>query len=92
MEAESGNVQENYCDAENLTSCYLSVGIDALQKGQELSYCQKDERLNTTYIIGEHEEIQNSYLYDAFGSEVNINEQFSNHIRYTEHQYDDLTG
>ncbi len=73
------------------TSYHLGTGIEALQRGQELSYYHRDEQLSTALITGEHGEIQNSYLYDAFGAEIAAEEQFSNRIRYTGQQYDELT-
>ena len=76
---------------EHQSSYHLGAGIDALQRGQELSYYHRDEQLSTAYITGGNGEIQNSYLYDAFGTEVETNEQFPNHIRYTGQQYDELT-
>ncbi len=121
VETESGNVQENRYDVENLRfellengrhtsfvyhngellrekggsekqiSYHLGAGIDALQRGRELSYYHRDEQLSTAYITGGHGEIQNGYLYDAFGAEAEVNEQFPNRIRYTEQQYDELT-
>ena len=120
VETESGNVQENRYDVENLRfellengrhtsfvyhngellrekggsekqiSYHLGAGIDALQRGRELSYYHRDEQLSTAYITGGHGEIQNGYLYDAFGAEVETNEQLSNRIRYTGQQYDGL--
>ena len=121
VETESGNVQENRYDAENLRfellengrrtsfvyhngellheeggiekqiSYHLGAGIDAIQRGQALSYYHRDEQLSTAFITGRHGEIQNSYLYDAFGAEIETNEQFPNRIRYTGQQYDELT-
>ena len=73
------------------TSYHLGTGIEALQRGQELSYYHRDEQLSTALITGEHGEIQNSYLYDAFGAEIATEEQFPNRIRYTGQQYDGLT-
>lgn len=77
---------------ENRKSYYLGTGIDALQSGQDLSYYHRDEQLSTAFITGRDGEIQNSYQYDAFGAELEINEQFQNRIRYTGQQYDGLTG
>ena len=121
VETESGNVQENRYDAENLRfelvengrrtsfvyhngellheeggiekqiSYHLGAGIDALQRGKELSYYHRDEQLSTAFITGRHGEIQNSYLYDAFGAEIETNEQFPNRIRYTGQQYDEFS-
>lgn len=59
------------------TSYHLGAGIDALQRGQGLSYYQRDEQLSTALITGRDGEIQNSYLYDAFGTELEVNEQLS---------------
>lgn len=73
------------------TSYHLGAGIDALQRGQDLSYYHRDEQLSTAFITGSAGEIQNSYLYDAFGNELDADEQFQNRIRYTGQQYDDLT-
>ena len=121
VETETGNVQGNRYDVENLrfellengrktsfvyhngellheegreenqTSYHLGAGIDAIQRGQELSYYHRDEQLSTAFITGGHGESQNSYLYDAFGAEVETNEQFPNRIHYTGQQYDELT-
>ena len=76
---------------ESQTSYHLGAGIDALQRGQELSYYHRDEQLSTVFITDGFGEIKNSYLYDAFGAELETNEQFSNRIRYTGQQYDELT-
>ncbi|MDE6420827.1 MAG: hypothetical protein K2K87_09910 [Lachnospiraceae bacterium] len=121
VETETGNVQENRYDVENLrfellengrctcfvyhngellheeggneqqSSYHLGAGLDALQRGQELYYYQQDEQLSTAFITGGNGEIQNSYLYDAFGAEAEVYEQFSNRIRYTGQQYDEFT-
>lgn len=76
----------------NRTSYHLGAGIDALQRGQDLSYYHRDEQFSTAFITSAEGEIQNSYLYDAFGAGVETDEQFPNRIRYTGQQYDDLTG
>jgi len=57
-----------------------------------LSYYHRDEQLSTAFIADRDGEIQNSYLYDAFGAELEADEQLQNRIRYTGQQYDDLTG
>ena len=77
-------------DLNGQTSYHFGVGIDALQRGQELSYYHRDEQLGTALITGAHGEIQNCYLYDAFGAEIATEEQFTNRIRYTGQQYDGL--
>lgn len=69
----------------------MGLGIDALQRGQELSYFHKDEQLSTAFISGRQGEIRNSYQYDAFGVQLEVAEQFYNCIRYTGQQYDELT-
>jgi len=79
-------------DLSGQTSCHLGAGIDALQRGQELSYYHRDEQLSIAFITGAEGEIQNSYLYDAFGAKIEANEQAQNRIRYAGQQYDDLTG
>jgi len=84
LREEGGDSEQN--------SYYLGAGIDALQRGQELSYYHRDEQLSTAFITGAEGEIQNSYLYDAFGAKIEANEQAQNRIRYTGQQYDDLTG
>ncbi|MGN0402065.1 MAG: RHS repeat-associated core domain-containing protein, partial [Acetatifactor sp.] len=71
---------------------HLGLGIDAFQRGQELSYYHRDEQLSTAFITGGHGEVYNSYQYDAFGAGIEATEQLSNRIRYTGQQYDDLTG
>ena len=76
---------------EKQTSYHLGAGIDAFQRGQELYYYQQDEQLSTAFITGGNGEIQNSYLYDAFGAEIETKEQFPNRIRYTGQQYDEFT-
>ncbi len=76
---------------EKQTSYHLGAGIDALQRGRALSYYHRDEQVSTAFITGAEGEIQNSYLYDAFGAELETNEQVQNRIRYTGQQYDDLT-
>ena len=73
------------------TSYHLGLRIDALQRGRELSYYHRDEQLSTAFITDGDGNVQNCYLYDAFGAEVATEEQFPNRIRYTGQQYDDLT-
>ena len=79
----------NIFEREEMTK--KGAGIDALQRGQGLSYYHRDEQLSTAFITGRDGEIQNGYLYDAFGTELEAKEQFQNRIRYTGQQYDDLT-
>ena len=74
------------------TSYHLGLGIDALQRGRELPYFHRDEQRSTAFITGAEGEIQNGYLYDAFGAALEADEQFQNRIRYTGQQYDELTG
>ena len=73
------------------SSYHLGMGIDAFQRGQELSYCHRDEQLSMALITGGEGEVQNSYQYDAFGVQLEAKEQFPNRIRYTGQQYDGLT-
>ncbi len=73
------------------SSYHLGMGIDAFQRGQELSYCHRDEQLSMALITGGQGGIQNSYQYDAFGVQLEEKEQFYNRIRYTGQQYDNLT-
>ncbi len=73
------------------SSYHLGMGIDAFQRGQELSYCHRDEQLSMALITGGEGGIQNSYQYDAFGVQLEEKEQFHNSIRYTGQQYDELT-
>ena len=73
------------------TSYHLGLGIDALLRGQELSYYHRDEQLSTALISGGQGEIRNSYQYDAFGVQPEAEEQSHNRIRYTGQQYDGLT-
>lgn len=73
-------------------SYHLGLGIDAFQRGEELSYYHRDEQLSTALISGVQGEIRNSYQYDAFGTELESAEQISNRIRYTGQRYDELTG
>ncbi|MDE6435140.1 MAG: hypothetical protein K2L07_13025 [Lachnospiraceae bacterium] len=74
---------------EQKTSYYLGLGIDASQRGQELSYYHKDEQLSTTLISGGQGEIRIIYQYGAFGVQLETAEQFHNRILYTGQQYDD---
>ena len=74
------------------TSYHPGLGIDAFQRGQELSYYHRDEQLSTALVTGGQGEIRNSYQYDTFGAELEPVEQLSNRIRYTGQQYDGLTG
>ncbi len=69
------------------------MGIDAVRRGEDLSYYHRDEQLSTAFLtVGENGDIQNSYLYDAFGMGLEEQELFPNRIRYTGQQYDELTG
>ena len=77
---------------EGQTSYHLGAGIDALQREQELYYYQRDEQLSTAFITGGNGEIQNGYMYDAFGNMLDSDEQVYNRILYTGQQYDELTG
>ena len=74
------------------TSYHLGAGMEAFQRGQELSYYHRDEQLSTTFITGGHGDVLNSYQYDAFGVPLETTEQLNNRIRYTGQQYDDVTG
>lgn len=74
------------------TSYHLGAGMEAFQRGQELSYYHRDEQLSTTFITGGHGDVLNSYQYDAFGIPLDTTEQLNNRIRYTGQQYDDVTG
>ena len=74
------------------TSYHLGAGIEAFQREEETYYYHQDEQLSTALITDEIAGIRNSYQYDAFGNELDSVEQFTNHIRYTGQQYDDLTG
>ncbi len=76
---------------EQKTSYHLGMGIDAFQRGQELSYYHRDEQLSMALITGGEGGIQNSYQYDAFGVQLEEKEQFHNRIRYTGQQHDELT-
>ncbi len=76
---------------EKQTSYHLGAGIDAIQRGKEFYYYHRDEHLSTAFITDWQGTVQNSYQYDAFGGELETNEQFQNHIRYTGQQYDGLT-
>ena len=73
------------------TSYHLGLGIDAFQRGEELSYYHRDEQLSTALISGGQGEIRNSYQYDAFGVQLEAAGQSHNCIRYTGQQYDNLT-
>lgn len=77
MEAESGNVQENRYDVENLR-------FELLENGRQNSF---------VYHNGEplHEEgREEGQTSDAFGVEAEVNEQFPNRIRYIGQQCDEL--
>ena len=73
-------------------SYHLGAGIEAFQRGQELSYYHRDEQLSTVFVTDGHRNVQNSYQYDAFGIPLDTTEQLNNRIRYTGQQYDDVTG
>ena len=72
-------------------SYHLGAGIEAFQRGQELSYYHRDEQLSTVFVTDGQGEIRNSYQYDAFGIPLETTEQLNNRIRYTGQQYDELT-
>ena len=74
------------------TSYHLGAGMEAFQRGQELSYYHRDEQLSTVFVTDGQGEIRNSYQYDAFGIPLETTEQLNNRIRYTGQQYDDVTG
>ena len=73
------------------TSYHLGAGMEAFQRGQELSYYHRDEQLSTVFVTDGQGEIRNSYQYDAFGIPLETTEQLNNRIRYTGQQYDELT-
>ena len=72
-------------------SYHLGAGMEAFQRGQELSYYHRDEQLSTVFVTDGQGEIRNSYQYDAFGIPLETTEQLNNRIRYTGQQYDELT-
>ena len=76
---------------EQKTSYHLGTGMEAFQRGQELSYYHRDEQLSTALVTDEQRNVQNSYQYDAFGIPLETTEQLNNRIRYTGQQYDELT-
>lgn len=76
---------------ESQTSYHLGAGIEAFQRGRDYYYYHRDEQLNTAFITGSNGCVQNSYQYDAFGSELEKTELLFNRIRYTGQQYDTLT-
>ena len=76
---------------EQKTSYHLGAGIEAFQRGQELSYYHRDEQLSTALVTSGQGEIRNSYQYDAFGIPLETTEKLNNRIRYTGQQYDDVT-
>ena len=47
-----------------------------------------DEQNSTAFITGNNQEIQNAYIYDAFGNIRNQKETLHNRILYTGQQYD----
>ena len=73
------------------TSYHLGAGMEAFQRGQELSYYHRDEQLSTVFVTDGHRNVQNSYQYDAFGMSLGTTEKLNNRIRYTGQQYDELT-
>ena len=77
---------------ENQASYHLGLGIDGFRRGGETYYCHRDEQLSTALVTDSSGGIQNSFQYDAFGSEVEAAGQPPNRIRYTGQQYDELTG
>ena len=70
-------------------NCWKTV-IDALLRGQELSYYHRNEQFSTTFITDRYGEIPNSYQYDVFGVQLEAAENFQNCIRYMGQQYDEL--
>lgn len=79
---------------EKYTGYHLGVGggVAAVSRGGEISYLHQDEQYSTALITDEEGSVLNSYLYDAFGADLESAEQLSNRIRYTGQQYDSLTG
>ncbi len=73
------------------TSYHLGAGIEAFQRNQQIYYYHQDEQFSTTFITDINGSIQNHYQYDAFGKELEREEQLSNRILYTGQQYDNLT-
>ncbi len=51
-----------------------------------------DERNNTAYITGSQKNIENFYVYDAFGAIRSQSEEIQNRILYTGQQYDQETA
>ena len=87
----NGELLEEEGREEQGTSYHLGAGMEAFQRGQELSYYHRDEQLSTVFVTDGQGEIRNSYQYDAFGIPLETTEQLNNRIRYTGQQYDELT-
>ena len=74
------------------SSYHLGGGTEAVWQSEKNHYYHQDEQLSTGFITNEKREIQNHYLYDAFGNGICQEEGISNRIRYTGQQYDGVTG
>ena len=81
-------IEERTLDKQNGIDRRVCYGYDA---AGEISYYHRDEQLSTVLLTDRRGEIQAHYHYDAFGVELEREEQEENRPRYTGRQYDAVT-
>ena len=72
----------------------LGMGLSHMQTLNDGMYhaCHQDEQGGTVYITGDGGEVENSYVYDAFGNVLERKEGIRNDILYRDQQYDQEAG
>ena len=72
----------------------LGMGLSHMQTLNDGMYhaCHQDEQGGTVYITGDGGEVENSYVYDAFGNVLERKEGVRNDILYRGQQYDQKAG
>ncbi|NRT79266.1 RHS repeat-associated core domain-containing protein [Clostridium beijerinckii] len=68
---------------------YLSESSEA---NLNRHYYTVDEQGSTIFITDKNHRVKNEYCYDAFGNELEAQEQVHNRITYTGQQFDGITG
>ena len=70
------------------------MGLSHMQTLDDGMYhaCYQDEQGSTAYITREDGEVENSYVYDAFGNVLERKEGVRNDILYRDQQYDQEAG
>ena len=72
----------------------LGMGLSHMQTLDDGMYhaCYQDEQGSTAFITGDGGEVENSYVYDAFGNVLERKEGIRNDILYRGQKYDQEAG